>query len=60
MDRGDRNLLHDLDLFGRIAALRPTVRARLESELGAATFRQLVPAVTRSNGSTPYRSRRVA
>ena len=60
MERGDRRLLHDLGLFGRIAALRPTARERLEGELGSAMFRQLVPAVARSNGYLPYRPRRVA
>ncbi len=43
MERGDRRLLHDLDLVGKVAGGRASARERLAGELGEATLRRLLP-----------------
>jgi len=41
MEHGDRRLLRDLVLVGRIGDSRASARERLQAELGDVTFRRL-------------------
>jgi hypothetical protein len=43
MERGDRRLLRDLDLVGRVVSERVPARERLEREVGPALLRHLLP-----------------
>jgi hypothetical protein len=43
MERGTRRLLHDLDIFGRVARDRLSAWERLELEVGPLMARKLVP-----------------
>jgi hypothetical protein len=62
MERGDRRLLHDLDLFGRIVEQRAPARERLRGELGAVTFQRLFAGSdSQADGTASvHRPRRVA